>query len=486
MRLGDLADSGMTLSDMAAAIEITGIAADSRRIEPGYLFAALPGSAADGAAFARAATDRGAAVVLAADGAVVDVPPGIPVVRAPEPRAALAALAARFYPLQPERLVAVTGTAGKTSVADFTRQIFESAGLRAASVGTLGVVTAAGTEKGALTTPDTVALHALLDRLAREGTQAAAVEASSHGLAQHRLHGLRLVSAAFTNLGRDHLDYHRDEDDYFAAKLRLFTEILPSDGTAIVCMDDPRAPAVVATARQRGQRVLSVGSAGDDLRLIGIVADGFTQRVSVEAFGREVHVALPLAGAFQVANALVAAGLAVAAGVETEAALAALDRLQGAPGRIECVGRKANGALAFIDYAHKPDAVRNVLAALRPMTPGRLVIVIGAGGDRDRGKRVLMGQEAAKGADAVIVTDDNPRSENPAAIRAEVLAGAPGAREIGDRAEAIREGVAMLGPGDVLCVAGKGHETGQIVGGVTYPFSDRDEVSGALAEAMAS
>jgi len=485
MRLGDLADGGMTLPDGAAAIEITGIAADSRRVEPGYLFAALPGSVADGATFAQAAATRGAAAVLAADGAAVDVPAGVPVMRMHDPRAGLAALAARFYPGQPERLVAVTGTAGKTSVADFTRQICESAGLRSASIGTLGVVTAAGTEKGALTTPDTVALHALLDRLAREGTEAAAVEASSHGLDQRRLHGLRLTAAAFTNLGRDHLDYHRDEDAYFAAKLRLFNEVLPADGTAVVCMDDPHAPGVVAAVRRRGQHLLAVGRGGEDIRLLDIVADGFSQRVTLEAFGRAVEVTIPLAGAFQVVNAVVAAGLAVASGVEAETALTALGRLQGAPGRIEYVGRKENGALAFIDYAHKPDAVRHVLAALRPMTQGRLVVVIGAGGDRDRGKRPLMGREAANAADVVIVTDDNPRSEDPTAIRAEVQAGAPGTLDIGDRALAIREGVAMLGPGDVLCVAGKGHETGQIVGDVTHPFSDRDEVLAALAGAVA-
>ncbi|MBN9009007.1 MAG: UDP-N-acetylmuramoyl-L-alanyl-D-glutamate--2,6-diaminopimelate ligase, partial [Rhizobiales bacterium] len=333
--------------------------------------------------------------------------------------------------------------------------------------------------------PDPVALHAGLDRLAREGVTHAALEASSHGLDQRRLDGIRIEAAGFTNLGRDHMDYHPTVADYLAAKMRLFADILPEGRTAAIDMDDAHSPEVIATATRRHQSLIRTGRKGSELKLLSITPSGFRQMLAVEAFGEARDVALPLAGAFQASNALIAAGLAIGAGIATDTALAALEKLEGAPGRLELAGRKANGALVFIDYAHKPDALQSVLAALRPMTRGRLVVVFGAGGDRDPGKRPMMGRIASANADVVFVTDDNPRSEDAAEIRAAILAEAPGAIEIGDRARAIAEAVAMLGPGDVLCVAGKGHETGQIVGGEVIPFSDHRVVAEALAREAA-
>ncbi|MEX0851927.1 MAG: UDP-N-acetylmuramoyl-L-alanyl-D-glutamate--2,6-diaminopimelate ligase [Bauldia sp.] len=481
MLLGDLAAADLTLSDGAAAIDIKGITADSRTVGPGFLFAALPGTATDGARFVGEAVGRGAVAVLAAADARLEGVGGVAVLAAGDPRRALALIAARFYRRQPEHLVAVTGTSGKTSVADFARQIFTAAGKSAASIGTLGVIAGRRRQAGALTTPDTVSLHAELDRLARQGVSHAALEASSHGLDQRRLDGLRIEAAGFTNLGRDHLDYHATVADYLAAKLRLFTAILPPGKAAVIDMDGARASEVAEAATARGHDLVRVGRAGKEIRLAGLAPDGLSQRLRIAAFGRDYNLVLPLAGAFQASNALVAAGLAIGAGIEAEAALAALSRLKGPPGRLELAGRSKGGGMIFIDYAHKPDAIESALAALRPMATGRLIVVVGAGGDRDPGKRPLMGKAAAANADVVVVTDDNPRSENPAAIRKAVIAGAPGAIEIGDRGEAIANAVAMLGPGDVLCIAGKGHETGQIVAGRTVPFSDHDAVRRALA-----
>jgi UDP-N-acetylmuramoyl-L-alanyl-D-glutamate--2,6-diaminopimelate ligase len=486
MLLGKLASADMILPDGAAAIEVAGLTADSRAVERGFLFAALPGMTTDGARFAGEAIGRGAVAVLAGRTAKIEVGREIALVRVDDPRRALALMAARFHPRQPEKLVAVTGTSGKTSVVAFTRQIFQAAGKNAASIGTLGVVSQGWSEYGNLTTPDPVALHAMLDRLARAGVTHAAIEASSHGLDQRRLDGLRLVAAGFTNLGRDHMDYHATVADYLSAKLRLFTAILPSDGTAVVDMDGAHAAQVAATLAARSQKLIGVGRKGRDLRLVEASPDGFGQRLVVEAFGRRRNVLLPLAGGFQASNALVAAGLAVAAGIDVETVVAALDSLAGAPGRLELVGRRADGGMIFVDYAHKPDALESVLQTLRLLTSGKLVVVFGAGGDRDHGKRPLMGKAAARFADIVIVTDDNPRSEEPAAIRKSILAGAPDAIEIGDRGCAIREAIAMLGPGDVLCVAGKGHETGQIIGGERLEFSDHDVVRSALAEEAAA
>jgi UDP-N-acetylmuramoyl-L-alanyl-D-glutamate--2,6-diaminopimelate ligase len=482
MLLGDLATADLTLPEGAGTVDIAGLSADSRAIERGYLFAALPGTATDGARFAGDAVGRGAAAILAGRSATLDVKRGIPIVRADDPRHALALMAARFHPCQPEKLVAVTGTSGKTSVAAFARQIFEAAGRDAASVGTIGVVSRAWNEYGNLTTPDPVALHVALDRLARAGVTHAAIEASSHGLDQRRLDGIRIVAAAFTNLGRDHMDYHATVADYLGAKLRLFTAILPKDGIAVVDMDGGYSEEVAMTAAERGEKLIRTGRKGREIRLVEIVPDGFRQRLRLEAFGKSREVLLPLAGAFQASNALVAAGLAIGAGIEAETALAALDRLSGAPGRIELVGRKANGAMIFVDYAHKPDALAQVLDALRPHTENRLLVVFGCGGDRDPGKRPVMGEIAAARADLVYVTDDNPRSENPAAIRRAILEACPGAVEIGDRRAAIRAAIGELRAGDVLVVAGKGHESGQIVGDRVLPFDDAVEVRGALTE----
>ncbi|ADZ69770.1 UDP-N-acetylmuramoyl-L-alanyl-D-glutamate--2,6-diaminopimelate ligase [Polymorphum gilvum] len=483
MHLDSLA-ADLGLPHPPPTLSVSGLTADSRQVRPGFLFAALQGTAVDGWRFVPRALEQGAVAVLTdAQGAAAlagTMPDSVPVLVAQDARRALALMAARFYGRQPNTMVAVTGTSGKTSVAHFVRQIFEHAGHASASLGTIGTVTSRGRAYGGLTTPDPVSLHAELARLADEGITHAALEASSHGLEQHRLDGVRLVAGAFTNLGRDHMDYHATEEDYLQAKLRLFRDLLPAGGSVVVDPGERCADRVLAVARERGLHIFTVGERGADLRLTGLRHSGFSQELTVETPRGDYKISLPLAGRFQVSNALIAAGLAITAGEATGAVLRALEDLEGAPGRLELVGRKANGALVFVDYAHKPDALENALAALRPFTCGRLFVVIGAGGDRDPGKRPLMGAAAARHADVVIVTDDNPRSEDPAAIRKAVLAGAPDALEIGDRGAAIAEAVARLEAGDVLCVAGKGHETGQIVGDTVLPFSDHDAVRAAL------
>ena len=483
MDLGALAPD-LTLDPVTASTSITGLSADSRRIRPGFLFAAFAGAKADGARFAVDAVKAGAAAVLADAAAALPEDLGVPVIRDVDPRRRLALMAACFFGAQPQTTVAVTGTAGKTSVATFTRQIWQGAGHDAASLGTLGVTTAEGTRYGSLTTPDTVRLHEILAELAQAGITHLAMEASSHGIDQRRLDGVRLKAGAFTNLGRDPLDYHKDLEDYFLAKLRLFTTLLPDGAGVVVDADEAYADRVAAAAKARGLPLFTVGRAGTGLRLVDCVEEPAGQRIVVEAAGRRHTVLLPLIGAFQVSNALVAAGLAIATGMAAGEALAALESLKGAPGRLDLVGRTAAGAPCFVDYAHKPDALAHVLAALRPHVEGRLVVVFGAGGDRDPGKRAIMGEVATKGADVVIVTDDNPRSEDPATIRRAILAAAPGAIEIGDRHKAIAEAVAMLETGDILVVAGKGHETGQIVGDEVHPFSDHEEVRAALGRSL--
>lgn len=470
--------------DAWRAIQITGLAADSRRAGPGCLFAALPGSRTDGARFARDAVVKGATAVLAARDAALDV--DVPVVRAADPRRALALAAARFHAVQPDIVVAVTGTSGKTSVAAFARQIFAKAGHQAASLGTIGVVSPKAETHGSLTTPDPVELHRLLAELAGEGVTHLALEASSHGLDQRRLDGVRFSAGAFTNLGRDHMDYHPSVEAYLAAKLRLFEDLLPEGAAAVVDADSPESASVVEVARRRGLTVLSVGGAGTSLRLLEARPDGFRQRLKIDAGEGARDVVLPLVGGFQVSNALVAAGLAIATGTPADTALAALETLEGARGRLELAGRTRDGALVFIDYAHKPDAIVNALQALKPFARGRLAIVIGAGGDRDPGKRPLMGKASVDNADVVYVTDDNPRGEEPASIRAAVLAEAPGAIEIGDRRRAIETAIKALETGDILLIAGKGHETGQIVGARVLPFSDHDVVQAALAREAAA
>jgi len=480
MLLSSLAGADVTAPPGLGSIDIAGLTADSRLVRPGYLFVAVAGSKADGARFIADAVAKGAVAVLVGSATEV-VGQAVPVLRAQEPRRALALMAARYFGAQPETAVAVTGTSGKTSVADFTRQIFTALGHRAASLGTIGLVKPDGGVYGSLTTPDPVTLHKTLAELAAEGVTHIAFEASSHGLDQHRLDGVRLKAAAFTNLGRDHLDYHPTIEAYLAAKLRLFSELLPPGATAVVNTDAAGGAEVVAATQAAGRPVLAVGRTGDGLKLTRLVREGFAQRMSVAHEGRTFDVRLPLLGDYQAANALVAAGLAIAAGEAAGRVLPALQGLAGVKGRLEIVGG-ARGGLAVVDYAHKPEALAAVLDALRPFATGKLVCVMGCGGDRDKGKRPLMGAIAVEKSDVVIVTDDNPRSERPAAIRAEILAAAPGAREIGDRAEAIRAGVAMLGAGDVLVVAGKGHETGQIVGDKVLPFSDHDEVLKALGD----
>ena len=462
------------------AIDVTGLSADSRQVGPGTLFAALAGTKADGSRFVAGAAAKGAVAVLVAEQA--DVPAGlaIPVLRTKEPRRALSRLAARFYGRQPETVVAVTGTSGKTSVAEFSRQLFAAAGRKAASLGTIGVVKPDGAVYGSLTTPDPVTLHATLASLASEGITHLAFEASSHGLDQYRLDGVRIAAAAFTNLGRDHLDYHPTTEAYFAAKMRLFEELLPEGAPAVVNLDAPRAADVAEVARRRGLRIVSVGAAGETLRLTDLARDGFAQRLTLRHDGTTYHVRLPLIGTYQVANALVAVGLALAVGEDASVVIPALETLTGVKGRLEIIGEK-NGALAVVDYAHKPEALEAALDGVRPFVTGKLISVFGCGGDRDRGKRPIMGAISAARADVTIVTDDNPRTENPAAIRAEILAGAKGAREIGDRAEAIRAAVGMMQPGDVVVVAGKGHETGQIVGQTVVPFSDHECLKDALS-----
>jgi UDP-N-acetylmuramoyl-L-alanyl-D-glutamate--2,6-diaminopimelate ligase len=459
------------------ALEITGIAADSRKVKPGFLFVAIAGAKADGAHFAKQAAATGAVAVAAEQ--KLALPDNVAFIPVENARRALSLAAAKFYARQPATIAAVTGTSGKTSVAAFTRQIWNSLGLAAASIGTVGVVSPKGEHYGSLTTPDPVELHRTLDQLAGEGVTHLALEASSHGLDQHRLDGVRIAAAGFTNLSRDHLDYHETMETYLKAKLRLFDDLVMEGGAAVVSADNCYAHYIVEAASKRRLKVISVGESGDTIRLSGGAIDGFAQAIELTYAGRVYPVKLPLVGTFQVENALVAAGLAIATGSEPARVFGALANLTGAKGRLEMVGT-ANGAPIFVDYAHKPDALAKALAALRPYARGELTVVFGAGGDRDAGKRPLMGKIAADNADRVIVTDDNPRSEQPAAIRAAILAAAPGATEIGDRAEAIRAGIATLKTGDVLLIAGKGHETGQIIGDRIVPFSDHDAVAAAL------
>ncbi|MDX7952264.1 UDP-N-acetylmuramoyl-L-alanyl-D-glutamate--2,6-diaminopimelate ligase [Lichenihabitans sp. Uapishka_5] len=462
-----------------ATVPVTGLKLDSRAVEAGDLFFAIPGAKSDGARFAAQAVERGA-VAIVSQRALPGLDTRVPTLVVPDVRIALAEAASRFFPEQPGTIAAVTGTSGKTSVAAFVRQIWATLGHAAASLGTVGLVTPRGETKGELTTPDTITLHETLDRIARDGVTHLVIEASSHGLDQHRLDGLRLAAGGFTNLSRDHMDYHATVEDYLAAKLRLFTERLPAGAPAVVNVDTEAGLKVAAVAQGRGLAVLSVGRAGEALRLLEAEPDGFTTRLTLLHRGRTHSRRLPLAGLFQVENALVAAGLCMATGGDPEAVLAALEGLVGASGRLDRVGTTPEGATVFVDYAHKPDALEKVLETLRPYVGGKLVVVLGCGGDRDPGKRPIMGAIAARMADRVIVTDDNPRSEDPAAIRAAILAAAPRASEIGDRAEAIAAAVAELAAGDILVVAGKGHEQGQIIGDTVLPFSDHAIVRAAL------
>ncbi|MER8464351.1 UDP-N-acetylmuramoyl-L-alanyl-D-glutamate--2,6-diaminopimelate ligase [Mesorhizobium sp. M1396] len=484
MKLRDLAGILPVEGTTSADLEVIGISSDSRQVKPGVVFFALAGTKADGAVYAADAAARGAAAIVTGKGATI-AGLSVPVLAVGDPRLALALSAARYFGKQPQTMVAVTGTSGKTSVAAFTRQIWEQAGYAAASIGTTGVVAPGRNDYGSLTTPDPVALHQLLRELADAGVTHASMEASSHGLDQRRLDGVKLAAGGFTNLGRDHMDYHPTIEDYHRAKLRLFDTLLPKGAPAVIFADDPWAAPTIEAARAAGLEVLTVGRHGDFLRLKRVEHERHRQRAEVEADGVLYEIDLPLAGDFQISNALVSAGLAISTGTPVAKALMALEKLKGAPGRLDLVGTATNGAPVYVDYAHKPDALENVLASVRPFTTGRVIVVFGCGGDRDRGKRPIMGEIATRLADVVIVTDDNPRSEVPETIRAAILAAAPGAIEIGDRRQAIHEAVAMLHAGDTLIVAGKGHEEGQTIGSETLHFSDHEEVRAALAERAA-
>lgn len=479
-----LGDLGLTARGGNAGARVRAITLDSRAVRPGTLFAALPGTRMHGAEFIDPALRMGASAILTdRDGARIAASalarhPDTALVVAEDARAALAMAAALFFGDQPATLVAVTGTNGKTSVASFARQIWTAMGLSAINIGTTGVE-GAWEMPLAHTTPDSVTLQRLLAQAAAEGVTHAAMEASSHGLDQRRLEGVRLAAAGFTNLTQDHLDYHPSMEAYFQAKAGLFTRLLPPDGVAVINTDDAYGARL---AGQVPQSVVRVGSGPDcDLRLLAQRFSAHGQVLRFALNGRVQQVDLGLVGGFQAANALVALGLVIATGADPIEAGQAMAHLKGVRGRMQLAATRANGAPVFVDYAHTPAAVETALKALRPHVMGRLIIVLGAGGDRDRGKRPLMGAAAAENADVVFVTDDNPRSENPAVIRAEILKACPEATEVGDRAEAILRAVDALQPGDALLIAGKGHETGQTVAGVVYPFDDLEQASVAVA-----
>ncbi len=472
-RLGEILDLGD--ENPLAALKIGGLSVDSRKAKPGDVFFALAGARDDGLSHAAQALAKGAVAIVAERAPEIPAP----FVRVADARLALARAAARFYPDESRTIVAATGTSGKTSVAAFARQIFAAQGHEAASLGTLGVVSRPFTVYGSLTTPDSVTLHETLQKLALAGVTHVAMEASSHGLDQKRLDGVRLAAGAFTNLSRDHLDYHPTMEAYLEAKLRLARELTPKGAPFVVDADSVVAERVVAAAREAGRVPFTVGVKGEAIRLVASRREGFATRLQLVHESRDYALKLPLPGDFQVSNALVAAGLAIATGDDPAAVFAALEHVQGAPGRLERVG-ELRGALVIVDYAHKPDALEKTLRASRPFVAGRLIVVFGCGGDRDPGKRPIMGEIATRLADIQIVTDDNPRGEDPAKIRAAIIAAAPCALEFGDRGEAIRVGVAMLKRGDALVIAGKGHETGQIVGDRTLPFSDADCARAAI------
>jgi UDP-N-acetylmuramoyl-L-alanyl-D-glutamate--2,6-diaminopimelate ligase len=481
-RLSDLGLTARAGRDPA----LSGLTADSRAVRAGMLFAALPGTLTHGARFLPAALEQGAVAILtdaegarqAAD-ALVDT--DVALVVAEDPRAALAWAAALWFGGQPDTMVAVTGTNGKTSVASFTRQIWAALGHAAINIGTTGIE-GAWEAPSSHTTPDAVTLQKLLAAAAAGGVTHAAMEASSHGIDQRRLDGVRLRAAGFTNLTQDHLDYHGTMEAYFEAKSQLFTRLLPDDGVAVVNLDGAKGSEMAELALARGLSVLTVGKGeGADLQIAATRPDATGQEVRYLWQGRAFQTRLPLIGAFQAENVAVAAGLAIAAGDAAEAVLAVLPRLTGVRGRMQLAATRKNGAAVYVDFAHTPDAIETALSALRPHVMGRIVIVFGAGGDRDRLKRPLMGAAARAHADVLYVTDDNPRTEEPASIRAAILAACPEANEVPDRAEAILRAVDALLPGDALLIAGKGHESGQIIGTDVYPFDDVEQASVAVA-----
>ena len=462
----------MRLRDLAGIdhdSEVTGFAIDHRKVAKGSLFGAFQGGRVNGEDYIAQAIERGAIGVIARPQARVE---GAVHLADPQPRRLFARLAARFYGPFPEVTVAVTGTNGKTSTVELVRQMWRIMGQRSASIGTLGVTTSDDQVSTGLTTPDIVTFLSNMAGLKRMGISHVAYEASSHGLDQYRAEGLPVAAAAFTNFSRDHLDYHADMDAYFAAKMRLFDDVVDAGGTAVVWTGDPRSAEVIDHSQRRGLKLITVGPGATTIALIDQTASPLGQALVVRHDGKDHRLTLPLIGAYQAANVLVAAGLLLATGTKFDAALSVMGRVSPVRGRLERAVISRAGAPVYVDYAHTPDAIEAAIAALRPHVTGRLITVFGAGGDRDTGKRAAMGEAAARLSDAVIITDDNPRTEDPAAIRAAILAGAPGAQEIGDRRAAIAAAIAMAGAGDIVLIAGKGHEQGQIVKDRTLPFDD--------------
>ncbi len=488
MRLSQLRPNRADATAGAADPDIAGLTADSRAVRPGFVFAALPGVKADGRAFIADALAKGAAAVLAPEGTELPAGSTAVLLTDPQPRLAFARMAAAFHGgRQPETVVAVTGTNGKTSTVQFAAQIWTRLGLPAGSLGTLGLLGPGLHGYGGMTTPDPVSLHRDLAAAKDAGIDHLAMEASSHGLEQFRLDGVAIKAAGFTNLTLDHLDYHGTMEAYRDAKAMLFDRVLPPGAVAVLNADSPEFQHFATICNHRGHRVLSYGLAGIELRVTGVEPLAHGQQLALSVLGRDVTVDLPLAGRFQAWNVLCALGLVIGSGCEAGRALATLSSLEGVPGRLQHVATHPNGATVYVDYAHTPDALETVLRALKPHAARHLVTVFGCGGDRDRSKRPVMGALAARLADRAIVTDDNPRTEDPAFVRSEVLAGATGElagrlEEIGDRAEAIRTAVRQLQPGDVLVIAGKGHEQGQTIGTEVRPFDDADEARKAVAE----
>ena len=462
MLLGDLAD-------ISSDSEVTGFALDHRKVAPGNIFGAFRGARFNGEDFIGEAVRRGASAVVARPEAKVD---GVPHLAAAEPRKLFAKLAARYFAPYPDTIVAVTGTNGKTSTVELTRQLWRMDGRRSASIGTLGVTTADDQVKTGLTTPDIVTFLSNMAGMKRMGISHVAYEASSHGLDQYRAEGVPVKAAAFTNFSRDHLDYHTDMDDYFAAKMRLFDDVVAAEGTAVIWTGDPKSQEVIEHAERRGLKLITVGPGAETIELVSRQSTPLGQQLALRHAGKEHKLALPLIGAYQMNNVLTAAGLVLATGGEWVSTLSAMGRVSPVRGRLERAVISRVGAPVYVDYAHTPDAIEAAIEALRPHVEGRLITILGAGGDRDEGKRPEMGSVATRLSDVVIVTDDNPRSEDPAAIRKAVLAGAPGAIDVGNRRAAIAEAIAMAKAGDIVLVAGKGHEQGQIIGDQVLPFDD--------------
>jgi UDP-N-acetylmuramoyl-L-alanyl-D-glutamate--2,6-diaminopimelate ligase len=457
------------IADVDSDSEVTGFAIDHRKVASGSVFGAFKGAVFDGEDFIAPAVERGAVAVVARPEATVN---RVPLLADPEPRRLFAELAGKYYAPYPETVVAVTGTNGKTSTVEMTRQIWRMLGHRSASIGTLGVTTADDQVTTGLTTPDIVTYLNNMAGLDRMGISHVAYEASSHGLDQHRCEGVPLAAAAFTNFSRDHLDYHQTMDAYFEAKMRLFEELLPPESPAVIWTDDPKSGEVIERAQRRGHKLLTVGRKGETIRLVEQSPTALGQTLKLEHGGKPYKLALPLIGAYQAANVLTAAGLVLATGGEWADVFTAMQRVAPVRGRLERAVISRAGVPVYIDYAHTPDALEAAIAALRPHVEGRLITVFGAGGDRDQGKRPQMGAVASHLSDVVIVTDDNPRSEDPAVIRSAIMADAPGATEVPGRREAIAEAIRIARDGDIVLVAGKGHETGQIVGDKVLPFDD--------------